>query len=257
LTDISDSLQNFSKVQQKSEILFTPPDIPESTYLQIQKYKSQPICKSAIATKSTPINYLSQEEEDQILLDKYHLRNITYGVFLELGAWDGIGASNTYVLQHHYGWTGIVIEGHPITAKKLLHNRSNCSLAIAQSICAEKGTVEFIETPGLASGVLSEIRNDLKNKYHKQASTVKVPCGPLSAILREFNHKYIDFFSLDVEGSELVVLNTIDFNAVRFGLILIEKQETETQKKKVFELLKFYGYVYLEEVGPNYLFRGT
>ena len=37
--------------------------------------------------------------------------------------------------------------------------------------------------------------------------------------------KYIDFLSLDIEGGELDILKTIDFNTYSFGLLTIENNE--------------------------------
>ena len=44
----------------------------------------------------------------------------------------------------------------------------------------------------------------------------------MQSILDEQNVKWIDFFSLDVEGAELLVLQTIDFTKVNIGVLLIE-----------------------------------
>ena len=35
------------------------------------------------------------------------------GVFVELGAYDGITSSNTLVLEKCHGWRGVLIEGKP------------------------------------------------------------------------------------------------------------------------------------------------
>jgi hypothetical protein len=49
-----------------------------------------------------------------------------------------------------------------------------------------------------------------------------VPCRTMNSILSEHNVKWIDFFSLDVEGAELLVLQTIDFTKISIGVLLIE-----------------------------------
>jgi hypothetical protein len=43
---------------------------------------------------------------------------------------------------------------------------------------------------------------------------VNVTCLPLYSILMAFNNPIIDYFSLDVEGSELAILKTIPFDKV-------------------------------------------
>lgn len=58
----------------------------------------------------------------------------------------------------------------------------------------------------------------------KVASTpvAAVPCGPLGDWLSLLRMKRVDFFSLDVEGAELLVLQTIDWSALSVGVLLVE-----------------------------------
>jgi len=51
---------------------------------------------------------------------------------------------------------------------------------------------------------------------------VEVHCGPLKAYLAALDIKHIDFFSLDVEGAELLVLKQFDFDAVTVDVFMVE-----------------------------------
>jgi hypothetical protein len=51
---------------------------------------------------------------------------------------------------------------------------------------------------------------------------VYVPCFSLHTILSALNISQVDYFSLDVEGSEMDVLNSIDFNRIDFKTITVE-----------------------------------
>ena len=54
----------------------------------------------------------------------------------------------------------------------------------------------------------------------------------------------IDFFSLDVEGAELHVLNTIDFDVTNVGIFVIEADNHDPQKNEaVRALLRSKGFV--------------
>ena len=70
-------------------------------------------------------------------------------------------------------------------------------------------------------------------KTYKDRPTVDVPCGPLSPIFEDIfvdntdngagtGLPTLDFFSLDVEGAEALVLSTIDFQAIRINVLMIE-----------------------------------
>ena len=50
----------------------------------------------------------------------------------------------------------------------------------------------------------------------------RVPCGPLGDWFSALRLTTIDFFSLDVEGAELVVLQTLNWEALTIGVLLVE-----------------------------------
>jgi len=64
----------------------------------------------------------------------------------------------------------------------------------------------------------------IQNSYarHEPLRVKMVPCKHLSSVFRERNITEIDFFSLDVEGSEMDVLRSINFSEVRIGVLLVE-----------------------------------
>jgi hypothetical protein len=71
----------------------------------------------------------------------------------------------------------------------------------------------------------------------------RLPCLPLSEILRIFNIDRIDFFSLDVEGAELEVLKTLDFSKVHINVITIEADGRNSQKDEdVRKLVVAHGF---------------
>ena len=73
--------------------------------------------------------------------------------------------------------------------------------------------------------------------------------------------KRFDFFSLDVEGAELEVLNGIDFNKYTFNYILVETSNFKILKSflvkknyRFVERLSNYNIKHLPEFG-DYLFK--
>ena len=67
-------------------------------------------------------------------------------------------------------------------------------------------------------------------------------------ILREHvgETSYFDFYSLDVEGAELTVLQSIDFDKVGFGIIFLEASgHNERKNLAVKSLLASNGYVFM------------
>ena len=82
-------------------------------------------------------------------------------------------------------------------------------------------------------------------------STVQVPCRPMSHMLEEVGLRSVDFLSLDVEGSELKVLQAADVHA--FKLIMVELDARNLEKDEaVRDLLRHGGFTFVQcEVGSN------
>lgn len=53
-----------------------------------------------------------------------------------------------------------------------------------------------------------------QDQLRHKTTTVQVQCLPLFSLLSAINVTTVDYFSLDVEGSELGVLKTIPFDKV-------------------------------------------
>jgi hypothetical protein len=53
---------------------------------------------------------------------------------------------------------------------------------------------------------------------------------------------YIDFLSVDTEGSEYEILSKLDFSAWQFGLIAVE-HNFRKERESIFELLRAAGYI--------------
>ncbi len=54
------------------------------------------------------------------------------------------------------------------------------------------------------------------------AAQIAVACVPLREILAHYNVRDVDLFSLDVEGGELTVLQSIDFDCFSFNVAVVE-----------------------------------
>lgn len=154
---------------------------------------------------------LGQNLEDAIILARFfgggsRLRG---GVFVEMGALDGVVFSNTLALEHCLGWTGLLIEANPTNAAECRRNRP-CTPLYAGAACRlPQTTVLFRNKSGGTARIGAGI-------------TVSVPCKPLSAVFEEHGIRHISFFSLDVEGGELGVLQTIDWTRVAIEVLMVE-----------------------------------
>ncbi len=159
------------------------------------------------------------------------------GLFVEAGAFDGIRQSNTYYLERHLGWRGLLVEPDPDIAKQCRYNRPR---SIVEQCCLVSSSYSqqniSLRQAGLMSVVdddkidqdwaLSHVTEGRRIQRLTDVSTIKVPANPLHVLFKKHDIKEIDFFSLDVEGYELEVLHGIDFNAVQIHNIFIECRTT-------------------------------
>ena len=219
-------------------------------------------CNASMILRHGWSNRKSQQGEDLGLLSSVFCdtcyRQRTY---LELGALDGKKYSNTYLLENYYNWGGLLIEGMPENAKGLIANRgkSGRNVIFNDAICPTVGTVNFTNyAAGGTAGVPELMTKQYIQKWGKRwqkGGTVAVPCRPLAELVHLAGITEIDFFSLDVEGAELLVLQTFDWN-VRVKVFCIELDQGGTYDSGVRELLKAHGYVEtpLIKLGHNIVF---
>jgi FkbM family methyltransferase len=157
------------------------------------------------------------------------------GYFIEFGATNGLDFSNTYILEKDYGWSGILSEPAVVWQKDLRQNRS----CIIDEHCIWKSsgdTIEFLES-GTKSGIRKFIKNQKTNSHRYQVKTLS-----LNDLL-EINHapKTIDYLSIDTEGSELTILEHLDFEKYDIKIITCE-HNFSSNREKIYGLLISKGY---------------
>lgn len=150
------------------------------------------------------------------------------GYFVDLGALDGLTHSNTALLEKKYNWTGICVEANPYVFPKLSSNREcmcvnslldSQSNIIKEFHCADE--LSFVENPNRAIK-LDELKALLKtNNMEYYSVFMKTRC--ISKIFEIYNAPYvIDYLSLDIEGMEFEILNTLPFDEYHINLITVE-----------------------------------
>uniref|UniRef100_K1S2G7 Methyltransferase FkbM domain-containing protein n=1 Tax=Magallana gigas TaxID=29159 RepID=K1S2G7_MAGGI len=145
----------------------------------------------------------SQAKQDQVAYDILKKQS---GFFVDIGAHDGQFLSNTLWLERQHAWTGLLIEANPDLCKKIDKLKRH-----AWRLCAclsnTLGSVTFIKGDTVG-GVESHI-DEHHMKMVQKKDKITVPCYNLESVLDEIKTYHIDFFSLDVEGAEMAVLESL------------------------------------------------
>ena len=103
----------------------------------------------------------SQFGQDLHLLNKVY-QNKKTGYFVEVGAYNGIDMSNTYLLEK-LGWSGLCVEPNPRYFEKMKQVRT-CSTSSVAVYDRDDETVDFMDDP--SGGCSSIAETDLShNKF--------------------------------------------------------------------------------------------
>jgi FkbM family methyltransferase len=208
-------------------------------------------------------NSKSQVGQDKIL-DEQIFKFKRDGVFVEVGALDGFGASNTYFFEKERNWTGLLIEPNPIEFNKMDENPRPFSYKENCAISNEEMDINFLSIGGpcnVLSGILEfyntqhmeRIERELNmyssypegHELYSTRETIKMKAVRLQTLFDKYNMTDIDLISIDVEGAEMQVLESIEFDKTNIYCFLIENNyglEKET------EFLKGKGYKYLGNI---------
>lgn len=188
----------------------------------------------------------SETGQDFFALFSNHFKQ--NGTFLEFGAYDGVAFSNTFLLETHFSWQGVLIDPIPKHFEEMKLNR-NC-ISIHAAITANK--CEFVQIRELPASNLSSpvSKSRFTDKIHR------VPAFTLTEIIdRYFPSKSLDFLSIDVEGEDLEILASVDFSKYEINSISVEHNNRDNSE----ELLKYmeqsgYTIVWNEYSGNDFWF---
>jgi FkbM family methyltransferase len=164
------------------------------------------------------------------------------GFFVEFGAADGVALSNSDILEKQFGWSGILCEPSKSWHQALWRNRS-CTIDTRCVYSASGQKISFSEN---YLGELSAITEYAEPNSHgllkRTTSSYEVDTISLQdLLLSQGAPKYIEFLSIDTEGSEFEILKNFDFQSYRFGAICVEHNFADT-REKINNLLLANGY---------------
>jgi FkbM family methyltransferase len=194
-----------------------------------------------------PKGFHSQFGQDAFVADL--LSQKRGGVFLDIGANDGVTFSNTLHLEEALGWTGIAVEPHPDVFKKLQASRK-CSL-FNGCVSDHDGTLRFLAVSGGANelSTLSAVEN-ASDEHHQalldrmiaqyggEKRVVEVECLTPVSLLKRFGVNRIDYLSLDTEGCEMQILRSFDFATCPVEVVDVESRAGS----ELFKLMTRNGY---------------
>jgi len=168
--------------------------------------------------------FRSELEEDLFVVDYFQHKN--GGFVLDIGAADGITASNSFRLINEYEWKALLIEPcvKHLSNLKILYDNVDDVECFYGAVNQEKKLEIFYEVDEHDIGLSNIIGKS--HTRNQEYITYEVPCLDINTIIQKHNVPLnIDFVSLDIEGSEQEVLYNWDFSKYNVDLWCVEENE--------------------------------
>jgi FkbM family methyltransferase len=189
----------------------------------------------------------SQFGEDRVL--SYFFQSQDRGFYVDVGCNHPVAYSNTWLL-YLKGWNGIAIDANPALIAQYQAVRRR-DIAIVKAISNKEECVDFFipkDSP-LTSGIGRKSSGHWK-RAENNSSILRCNAQRLDSVLEECNApKNIDLLSIDVEGHELKVLDSLDFDVYKPKIIVVEMHGFELDNPSTSD-------VYMKLIQHNYKLIG-
>ena len=200
----------------------------------------------------------SQEGED-LLLGRF-FEGQARGFYVDVGAHHPSRFSNT-LMFYRRGWHGINIEPNPQVMRQFRTQRAR-DINLQCGVGDEPGTMKLyqFDDPALNTFDADVVASRLAHTPYKLVGTIEVPVERLQDILlRHLPHnQVIDFLSIDVEGYDLRVLRSNDWQHYRPRYVLVEARDVSLEtalRSDTHGFMTQQGYELLAKTFNTLLFR--
>jgi FkbM family methyltransferase len=189
---------------------------------------SSPAASSAPALSPCPpsakLSY-AQQGEDLILKNVFDLFKIEMPSYIDVGAYDPIIGSNTYLAYVH-GSRGVLVEPNPVMCEKLRAVRKGDTVLNAGIGVGKETEADYYVIEG--DGQLNTFSHEQVEKLEKDLGpscvkqVLKLPLLNINDVLARHFKETPVIFSIDAEGMDLPILRTVDFARFRPRAFCVE-----------------------------------
>ena|ERR1700691_4249257 len=182
--------------------------------------------------------FYSQRYQDQFVYETYYKDRSEPGVFVEVGAYDGVTLSNTLFFEEHLNWTGLCIEPLPDAFAKLKGCRRVPCVNCAVSDMSGTATFLDVTLPNVEktwSGLKAnydERHMQIVRKDNGIIREYKVEVRRLGDLLDTHGMSRIDYLSIDTEGSEWKIIRGFDFQKYDVRILSLENNYQDEKIRK-------------------------
>lgn len=190
--------------------------------------------------------YYSQNGEDIVLGSIF--KGIKNGFYVDIGAHHPKRYSNTLKLYKN-GWTGLNVDANPLSIeefKKYRKRDENILAGIGAS--AEILTYHMFADPAVNTFSVQDAEKWKKSKWNTYLGHRDIKAVSLNSLLDKYVTKNtkIDYLNIDIEGLDLQVIKTLNWEKYSPTVISIEDHSFSVANTDASELYKYLS-------GKNYV----
>lgn len=201
---------------------------------------------------------VSQFGEDAWILDLFEGK--LDGVYLEVGAFDGVLLSTTYAMEA-IGWRGLLVE--PLEDRYLACVKQRPGSVVVRAAVGKRGssgTTSFEQIVGVGEGALADVASSIAlpehqrehaKRYDASVKKIEVPLTTLAELLDRANFGgRVDVAVVDVEGFEYEAIDGLELERHRPRVLIVEDL-SGGKEQRVAGVLRSSGYVESAMIGHN------
>ncbi len=199
-----------------------------------------------------PKNSYSMFGEDTFI--KKIFKDQSSGFYVDVGCYHPFEGNNTYLL-YKKNWRGINIDVNPFSIELFNTARSkdtNINLAVSN----KKTTLKLFYRKKI--NMLNTVNKEFAEKNFPNGFKEKVVgSDTLSSIIDKTKYKFkeIDFLNIDVEGNEVNVLQSLNFEIYNPKIICVEIHDLNFEQSSVKKILSNKNYEIIWKHKYSFIFR--
>jgi FkbM family methyltransferase len=166
----------------------------------------------------------SQSGEDIIIEELFENLKGKEKTYLDIGANDPVICNNTYLL-YRKGWSGVLVEPDPAMCKIIKSKRPSDTILNIGIGLSNAGDAPFYLFPGRLntwSTFSTEEASIRETASGIKAKKIAVQLKTINNIIEQYFTACPNFISIDVEGLDLDILKSFDFNRFQPDVFCVE-----------------------------------
>ena len=175
------------------------------------------------------------------------LRGRRNGFFVEIGAYDGVSFSNTYLLEA-VGWRGLLVEANPERFEECVKARPY-SRCVKAAIVGEGGRKRISLTVPIGDGGVDALAfTEASERHRRRVARATTETREIETRAMTFDELLdghqgrIDLISIDVENAEFAALHGMDITRWTPELFIVE-DNSMGRDRRVSDYLAQFGYI--------------